>query len=84
MTGSRVGAFFDGAHITLNVFSEVNCVPEAWEDARLAGFDTPVQPRANVVRSDQTFLHGILATGTPARAYGFPVRSIERLGSFRP
>jgi hypothetical protein len=71
MTGSRVRAFFHGAHFNLNVLREVNCVLEIGEVTRLAGSDTQIQPRANLVRADQTFVHGILPTGKP-------------FGSFRP
>jgi hypothetical protein len=44
----------------------VDYVPENWEVARLAGFDIRIHPRANLVRSDQHSVYGILATGTHA------------------
>ena len=58
--------FFYGSYINLNVLREVNYVPETWEVARLAGFDIRIQPRANLVRSDEHSVYGILATGTHA------------------
>jgi hypothetical protein len=61
-----VWTFFYGSYINLNVLREVNYVPEKWEVARLAGFDICIQPRANLVRSDQHSVYGILATGTHA------------------
>jgi hypothetical protein len=61
-----VWTFFYGSYINLNVLREVNYVPEKWEVARLAGFDIRIQPRANLVRSDQHSVYGILATGTHA------------------
>jgi hypothetical protein len=62
----EVWTFFYGSYINLNVLREVNYVPETWEVARLAGFDIRIQPRANLVRSDQHSVYGILATGTHA------------------
>jgi hypothetical protein len=62
----EVWTFFYGSYINLNVLREVNYVPEKWEVARLAGFDIRIQPRANLVRSDQHSVYGILATGTHA------------------
>jgi hypothetical protein len=62
----RVWTFFYGSYINLNVLHEVNYVPEKWEVARLTGFDIRIQPRANLVRSDQHSVYGILATGTHA------------------
>jgi hypothetical protein len=62
----KVWTFFYGSYINLSVLREVNYVPEKWEVARLAGFDIRIQPRANLVRSDQHSVYGILATGTHA------------------
>jgi len=66
MVEPRVWAFFYGSYINLNVLREVNYVPEKWEVARLAGFDIRIQPRANLLRSEQRSVYGILATGTHA------------------
>jgi len=38
--------------------------PKHGEVARLSGFDIRIQPRANLVRSDQHSVYGTLATGT--------------------
>lgn len=43
---------------------EVDIVPPEWEVARLPGFDITVQPRANLVRCDQTCVYGIVAVAT--------------------
>jgi hypothetical protein len=64
MAEARVWVFFYGSYINRYVLREVNYVPEKWEVARLAGFDICIQPRANLVRSDQYSVYGILATGT--------------------
>ena len=61
---AKVWTFFYGSYINLRVLGEVNYVPEQVEVARLAGFDICVRPRANLVRSEQHIVYGILATGT--------------------
>jgi len=66
MTEPWVWTFFYGSYINLNVLREVNYVPEKWEVGRLDGFDIRIQPRANLVRSDEHSVYGILATGTHA------------------
>jgi hypothetical protein len=66
MLKPKVWTFFYGSYINLNVLKEVNFVPERWEVARLHGFDIRIQPRANLVRSDQHSVYGIIATATHA------------------
>jgi hypothetical protein len=63
---TKIWAFFYGSYINMDVLREVKYTPENWEVARLAGFDVCIRPRANVVRSDQHSVYGILATGTHA------------------
>jgi hypothetical protein len=65
-TDPEVWTFFYGSYINLSVLREVIYVPEKWEVARLAGLDIRIQPRANLVRSEQHSVYGILATGTHA------------------
>jgi hypothetical protein len=50
----------------MKVLSEVNYCPEEWEVARLSGFDICIRPRANLTRSEQHSVYGIVATGTHA------------------
>lgn len=64
MSEPKVWTFFYGSYINFNVLKEVNFVPERWEVARLHGFDIQIGPRANLVRSDQHSVHGIIATAT--------------------
>jgi hypothetical protein len=66
MTHPKVWVFFYGSYINLTVLREVGLVPELWEVARLSGFDIRIQPRANLVRSDQHCVYGIVATATHA------------------
>jgi hypothetical protein len=60
----RIWTFFYGSYINADVLREVNYFPDQVEVARLAGFDIHIRPRANLVRSDQHLVYGILATGT--------------------
>jgi hypothetical protein len=66
MTEPKVWTFFYGSYINPRVLREVNYVPTEWEVARLSGFDIRIQPRANLIRSDQHCVYGILATGSHA------------------
>jgi hypothetical protein len=60
----KVWTFFYGSYINFRVLKEVDIVPDRWEVARLGGFDIRIQPRANLVRSDQHCVYGIVATAT--------------------
>ena len=48
----------------LDVLEGVDYVPRRYEVARLPGYDIKVGPLANLVRSDQHAVYGIVATGT--------------------
>jgi hypothetical protein len=62
----KVWTFFYGSYMNLSVLREVGLVPSHWEVARLDGFEIRIQPRANLLRSDQHCVYGIVATGTHA------------------
>jgi hypothetical protein len=62
----RVWTFFYGSYMNLDVLQEVELVPGQVEVARLSGFDILIRPLANLVRSDQHCVYGILATATHA------------------
>ncbi len=64
MEESKVWTFFYGSYMNLAVLKEVDLVPEHYEVARLSGFDIQIQPLANLVRSDQQSVYGIVATTT--------------------
>lgn len=66
MTEPKVWTFFYGSYINLNVLKEVNYIPTQYEVARLPGFDIKIRPIANIVRSNQHTVYGIVATGTHA------------------
>jgi hypothetical protein len=75
-----VWTFFYGSYINMEVLREVNYAPEKWEAARLAGFDVCIRPRANLVRSNQHSVYGILATGTHAELDRLYARAKDVLG----
>jgi cation transport regulator ChaC len=64
--GPRIWVFFYGSYMNLEVLKEVELIPGQIEVARLSGFDIAIRPLANLVRSDQHSVYGILATATHA------------------
>jgi hypothetical protein len=64
MVEPKVWTFFYGSYMNLNVLKEVDYIPDRWEVAKLNGFDIRIQPRANLVRSEQHCVYGIVATAT--------------------
>lgn len=64
MPETTVWTFFYGSNINLDVLKKVDYIPSQVEVARLHGFDIRIRPLANLVRSDQHCVYGILATGT--------------------
>jgi hypothetical protein len=66
MAEPKVWVFFYGSYINFGVLREVDLVPDQWEVGQLHGFDIRIQPRANLVRSEQHSVFGILATATHA------------------
>ena len=66
MSDPKVWVFFYGSYMNFEVLREVNLVLEKWEVARLDGFEISIAPRANLVRSDERCVYGIVATATHA------------------
>ena len=64
MPESTVWTFFYGSYMNFDVLKEVNLVPPKWEVAKLHGFDIRIQPRANLIRSNQHGVYGIIAAAT--------------------
>src|SRR2546421_1674150 len=64
MAEARVWVFFYGSFINLDVLKQAGYVPERFEVARLSGFDIRIQPLANLVRSEQHCVYGIVAPAT--------------------
>jgi len=64
MAESRVWVFFYGSYMNFDVLREVDLTPPEWEVASLGGFDISIRPRANLIRSDEHRVYGIVATAT--------------------
>jgi hypothetical protein len=66
MSEPKVWVFFYGSFINLDVLRGAGLVPERVEVARLSGFDIVIRPLANLIRSEQVSVYGILVTATHA------------------
>ena len=66
MSEPRVRVFFYGSYMNPTVLREVDIVPEKFEVARLDGYDFRIGPRANLVRSQQHCVYGVLVEVTHA------------------
>src|SRR5262245_44449494 len=64
MAEPLVWTFFYGSFINLDVLRQAGFTTERFEVARLNGFDIRIQPLANLVRSDQHCVYGIVAPAT--------------------
>ncbi|RIK72767.1 hypothetical protein DCC62_18910 [candidate division KSB1 bacterium] len=64
MAVREIWTFFYGSYMNIDVLKEVDLTPERWEVAKLYGFDIRIQPRANLIRSDQHCVYGIIAAAT--------------------
>lgn len=64
MPEPEIWTFFYGSYMNLAVLREVNYTPRKYEAARLPGFKISIRPLANLERSDQHMVYGIVATGT--------------------
>ncbi len=62
----RVATFFYGSYINRGVLAEAELSPERLEPARLPGFDIRIAPLANLVRSEQHTVYGVVAHATHA------------------
>ena len=62
----KVWVFFYGSYMNFDVLREVEILPEEWAVARLDGFDIRIEPRANLIPSDQHCVYGIVTTATHA------------------
>jgi hypothetical protein len=73
MVEPRVWVFFYGSYMNFQVLRDVNLIPPHVEVTTLSGFDISIRPRANLVRSDQHRVYGIVTTATHGelqRLYG--------------
>lgn len=80
MPERTVWTFFYGSYIHLDVLKEVDYVPAEYEVARLPGFDISIRPLANLIRSDEHMVYGIVATGTHAELARLYDHAAHKLG----
>ena len=66
MAQPKVLTFFYGSYINPDVLAEVDLHPDAFEVARLCGFDLTIRPLANLIRSERHVVYGVLAEATHA------------------
>jgi hypothetical protein len=64
MPAPTTRVFFYGSFINLDVLAQGGFKPQHVETAKLCGFDLHFQPLANLVRSDQRCVYGILCAAT--------------------
>jgi gamma-glutamylcyclotransferase len=60
----KVWVFFYGSYMNRDVLGEVGIRLEEVEVARVAGWDIMIKPRANLVPSETSAVHGILTRAT--------------------
>jgi cation transport regulator ChaC len=60
----KVWVFFYGSYMNADVLREVQLEPERLVPAKLSGFDIVIEPRANLVRSDDRVVYGVCAQAT--------------------
>ena len=64
MIEPKVWTFFYGSYMNFDVLREMNYMPEKWAVAKLSDFDIVIRPRANLIRSEQHCVYGVVATAT--------------------
>jgi hypothetical protein len=60
----RVAVFFYGSFMRRDVMARGGYHPEHIEVVKLSGFDIKIDPHANIIRSDQHCIYGILVHAT--------------------
>jgi len=64
MSEPKVQVFFYGSYINFDVLKEVDLIPDHFKVSQLSGYDINIAPRANIIKSDQHCVYGILTTAT--------------------
>ena len=64
MTKQSIWTFFYGSYINLDVLREVDYIPDQYKVTILYGYDITIQPLANIARSSQSSVYGIVATAS--------------------
>ena len=81
----KVSTFFYGSYMNPAVLEEVDIIPERIEVARLSGYDICIRPRANLIRSEQHSVYGVVVAATHAELTRLYAHSQNVLGeSYAP
>ncbi|MCI0697042.1 gamma-glutamylcyclotransferase [candidate division KSB1 bacterium] len=64
MAKRKVQTFFYGSYMNFAVLKEMGIIPERWEVVKLSGYAIRIEPRANLVPSEQHCVYGIITTAT--------------------
>lgn len=80
MSQKKVWTFFYGSYINLSVLKEIGLIPQQYELAKLNGFEIQIQPRANLVPSNQHCVYGIAAMLTHDELSRLYAHAKEKLG----
>lgn len=76
----QVSVFFYGSYMNRSVLAAVGLAPDAWEVARLHGFDVVIEPLANLLPRDGATAYGALALATHAELDRLYAHAREVLG----
>jgi Gamma-glutamyl cyclotransferase, AIG2-like len=78
----RIAVFFYGSFMRRDVMARGGFHPAHIEVAKLSGFDIRIDPHANIVRSDQHCIYGILVQATHKELNS--LYSMDGVGVFLP
>jgi hypothetical protein len=82
INAKKIPVFFYGSFIRREVMARGGFLPEQIEVARLSGFDISFCPHANIYRSDQHSIYGILVQATHQDLHR--LYSMDGVGIFLP
>jgi hypothetical protein len=78
----RISVFFYGSFMRRDVMARGGFHPAHIEVAKLSGFDIKIDPHANIIRSDQHCIYGILVQATHNELNS--LYSMDGVGVFLP
>ncbi len=84
MSEHIVATFFYGSYMNLNVLRALDILPRNVEIATLKGFKVCIRPLANLVRSNDACVYGIVATTTHVELDLLYAHARDMGGSYLP
>lgn len=78
----RIAVFFYGSFMRRDVMARGGFHPAHIEVAKLSGFDIRIDPHANIIRSDQHCIYGILVQATHKELIS--LYALDGIGVFLP